>query len=623
MSTTDTTHISASSNKESPLTSAMASLNISTTNNITTLASKESIFDGLSKHINIPLTPASNEASPVKSQELLTSHQPDTKANLLSPPSSPLLSVQDHKLPTSNSFSIKQQKSIQSSDITPHTQLEPSSFSGHQYIHNNNISYNNKGRYTRRTNLNTINKYPADHQHTYAMGSFLRNHPAQVRPTWFAAHNHHPASLYHSIPTANIISNPTINTGAFTTPGTYRYPTHVQHPSISSVYSSSSSQPPTPLSPQIAGMIASGPPVPAPVPSIFSGPAYYDTLESSLQNPNKTTNVYIRGLPPDTTDESLYILASRFGKIHSSKAILDTQSGTCKGFGFAWFEEEEEAKACIAGLMHFGYQVSFAKESFSTRLKNLADPGSTNLYLSNLPLNMHEKDLEEQFAPYKVISNRILRDSNNVSRGVGFARMSDREAADAIIENFDGKKLPGAAMPLQVRYADSPSQKRLKGQTVSRRLWRAREYNVLTGRSIIDDSLGFSSLGLGIDHYGIQHSGTGITDVHNDPSNSAAFSNLQIYFPISPGITGYPSNCETHIQSYIWNINHPYISYFKHLQQRPSINSKPKSLPETSSLNSTSVPSETNSETNNEKSTVVKEKDITCHLVDNNIQVKV
>lgn len=30
-------------------------------------------------------------------------------------------------------------------------------------------------------------------------------------------------------------------------------------------------------------------------------------------------------------------------------------------FGFACFEQEEEAKACIAGLMHFGYQVSFAK----------------------------------------------------------------------------------------------------------------------------------------------------------------------------------------------------------------------------------------------------------------------
>ncbi|KAG4305545.1 hypothetical protein PORY_001101 [Pneumocystis oryctolagi] len=623
MSTTNTS-TSISHDAES-LVSAMTSLNVAATSNITTLTPKESLLDDSSKHITTPLTPVSNETSPTKPSKLLSLHQSNTETNLPSPPpSSPLLLVQDQKMPTSNPSSIKQ-KSTQNTSTNTNTQLNSTPITGYQYAHNNNNnSYDNRGKYTRRTNLNSINKYP-DRRHTYAINSFLRSHPTHIRPAWFAPHNPHPSSLYHSIPAAGIISNPVINTNTFTdTPGAYRYPAHVQHPSISSVYSSSSSQPPTPLSPQIAGMIAAGPPVPAPVPSIFPGPTYYDTLESSLQNPNKTTNVYIRGLPPDTTDESLYVLASRFGKIHSSKAILDTQSGTCKGFGFACFEQEEEAKACIAGLMHFGYQVSFAKESFSTRLKNLADPGSTNLYLSNLPLNMHEKDLEEQFAPYKVISNRILRDSNNVSRGVGFARMSDREAADAIIENFDGKKLPGSTMPLQVRYADSPSQKRLKGQTARRRLWRAREYNALTGRAVIDDSLGFSSLGLGIDRYGIQHSGTGITDVHDDTANSGAFSNLQMYFPINTGIAGYSSNCDSHIQPFIWDINHVHTSYFKpSLHQGPSISSKPKSLPETSTLNSTSIPCETNSETNNENLTVVKKEDMICHFVDNNIQVEV
>jgi len=91
--------------------------------------------------------------------------------------------------------------------------------------------------------------------------------------------------------------------------------------------------------------------------------------------------------------------------------------------------------------------------------------------------------LEELFQPYKIISNRILRDSNNVSRGVGFARLSDRESAEAIIEKYDNKvlsEIPGS-LPLQVRFADSPSQKRLKGQTQRRRQWRAREYNLLTG----------------------------------------------------------------------------------------------------------------------------------------------
>ena len=40
--------------------------------------------------------------------------------------------------------------------------------------------------------------------------------------------------------------------------------------------------------------------------------------------------------------------------------------------------------------------------------------------------------------------------------------MTDREAADAVIEMWNGKFLPGlenAQTPLQVRYADTPMQK--------------------------------------------------------------------------------------------------------------------------------------------------------------------
>ncbi|CCG81240.2 Sporulation-specific protein 5 [Taphrina deformans PYCC 5710] len=229
--------------------------------------------------------------------------------------------------------------------------------------------------------------------------------------------------------------------------------------------------------------------IPPPVPSLFVGPSIEEALEQSLYNPNQTTNVYIRGLPPDTTDETLLAICERFGTISSSKAIVDIQTGLCKGFGFAFYNNEDDATACIAGLTHCGYQVSFAKESFSTRLKNLQDPQSTNLYLSNLPLHMHEKDLEDLFQPYKVVSNRILRDSNNMSRGVGFARLADRNSAEAVIDKFDNTCLAGSPddLPLQVRFADSPNQKRLKGQTQRRRQWRAREYNLLTGHLGLED----------------------------------------------------------------------------------------------------------------------------------------
>lgn len=59
--------------------------------------------------------------------------------------------------------------------------------------------------------------------------------------------------------------------------------------------------------------------------------------------------------------------------------------------------------------------------------------------------------------------------------------MSDRSAAISVIETFNGHTLPGSNVPLQVRFADSLAQKRLKGQTARKRVWRARDFQPMTG----------------------------------------------------------------------------------------------------------------------------------------------
>lgn len=57
---------------------------------------------------------------------------------------------------------------------------------------------------------------------------------------------------------------------------------------------------------------------------------------------------------------------------------------------------------------------------------------------------MKEKDLEGMFSPFgTVISTRILRDNNGVSRGVGFCRMESREKCQQIIEAFNGHMVQG------------------------------------------------------------------------------------------------------------------------------------------------------------------------------------
>ncbi|MEQ2240662.1 RNA binding motif, single stranded interacting protein 3, partial [Ilyodon furcidens] len=55
---------------------------------------------------------------------------------------------------------------------------------------------------------------------------------------------------------------------------------------------------------------------------------------------------------------------------------------------------------------------------------------------------MDEQELENMLKPLgHVISTRILRDANGVSRGVGFARMESTEKCEVVIQHFNGKYL--------------------------------------------------------------------------------------------------------------------------------------------------------------------------------------
>jgi len=190
------------------------------------------------------------------------------------------------------------------------------------------------------------------------------------------------------------------------------------------------------------------------------------------KNNQPSNNLYIKGLKPETNDELLQDLCKKWGTIVSSKAIIDNKTNECKGYGFVMYKTEDEAKVAMTELNNLGYQVSFAKESFSTRLKNLQDNVSTNIYMSNLPLDMNEAQFLELFQPFKVVSSIILYDQTGASRGVGLAKLENREDAQVIIDKYANKILPGGKNPLQVRFADSEAQKKLKGQTIHKKNYR-------------------------------------------------------------------------------------------------------------------------------------------------------
>lgn len=166
------------------------------------------------------------------------------------------------------------------------------------------------------------------------------------------------------------------------------------------------------------------PPIPRAVPAMWTNPSEV-TLAKCLENREGITNVYIRGFLPQTTDEMLHAYAARFGKIDRCKAIVDLDTGLCKGyvkaafnalashtnfasrFGFVQFYNFESCENCIRGFFYLGYQASFAQvlwihaiqrfanadiaqKSRNSRLKDLEDKTSTNIYCTNIPITWTE-----------------------------------------------------------------------------------------------------------------------------------------------------------------------------------------------------------------------------------------
>ena len=82
------------------------------------------------------------------------------------------------------------------------------------------------------------------------------------------------------------------------------------------------------LPPHLMALVHKEPPIPRAIPAPSSP---LKPLDRSLENKTGETNVYIRGLLPETTDEMLHMWGKRFGDIQSSKSIIDLKTNLCKG----------------------------------------------------------------------------------------------------------------------------------------------------------------------------------------------------------------------------------------------------------------------------------------------------
>jgi hypothetical protein len=110
------------------------------------------------------------------------------------------------------------------------------------------------------------------------------------------------------------------------TPSPREIPAHIQPATKPLPYKS------IPVDVDIDALLVKDPAIPRAVPAVFTPRESMRTLDQSLSNPiYGNRNVYIRGLHPNTDDDTLAAFAARFGNVETSKAIIDTSTGACKG----------------------------------------------------------------------------------------------------------------------------------------------------------------------------------------------------------------------------------------------------------------------------------------------------
>ncbi|XP_019885883.1 sex-lethal homolog isoform X3 [Ooceraea biroi] len=171
-------------------------------------------------------------------------------------------------------------------------------------------------------------------------------------------------------------------------------------------------------------------------------------------NEEPRTNLIINYLPQNMNEKDLYSLFVTIGPVESCRVMKDYKTGYSYGFGFVNYAKAEDAATAISTLN--GLQVQNKRLKVSFARPSGEEIKETNLYVTNLPRNITESQIDEIFSKYgNIVQKNILKDKlTGLPRGVAFVRFDKREEAQEAIAQLHGTIPEGGSEPLSVKIAE-------------------------------------------------------------------------------------------------------------------------------------------------------------------------
>ncbi|KAK1118160.1 hypothetical protein K0M31_015207 [Melipona bicolor] len=176
--------------------------------------------------------------------------------------------------------------------------------------------------------------------------------------------------------------------------------------------------------------------------------------QMQLKNEEPRTNLIINYLPQSMTEKDLYSLFVTIGPVESCRVMKDYKTGYSYGFGFVNYAKAEDAATAISTLN--GLQVQNKRLKVSFARPSGEEIKETNLYVTNLPRNITESQIDDIFSKYgNIVQKNILKDKlTGLPRGVAFVRFDKREEAQEAIARLHGTIPEGGSEPLSVKIAE-------------------------------------------------------------------------------------------------------------------------------------------------------------------------
>uniref|UniRef100_A0A8C4S955 ELAV-like protein n=1 Tax=Erpetoichthys calabaricus TaxID=27687 RepID=A0A8C4S955_ERPCA len=237
------------------------------------------------------------------------------------------------------------------------------------------------------------------------------------------------------------------------------------------------------------------------------------TIKVSYARPSSASirdaNLYVSGLPKTMTQKELEQLFSQYGRIITSRILVDQVTGASRGVGFIRFDKRIEAEEAIKGLN--GQKPSGAAEPITVKFANnpsqktsqallsqlyqspnrrypgplhhqaqrfrfspitidsmtslvgMNIPGHTGtgwcIFVYNLSPDSDESVLWQLFGPFGAVNNvKVIRDFNtNKCKGFGFVTMTNYDEAAMAIASLNGYRLGDRV--LQVSFKTNKTHK--------------------------------------------------------------------------------------------------------------------------------------------------------------------